>query len=570
MINIAFNKDLPFSIFSFLHWDLEGRERLTVLVKGSFLLGENARLIASRDKPEILFEDQFKGEANASSLIQESDLAPFKPKTDISLNAIARTPEAKELASWPVRIDIAGRLSYAFHVTGARFFEPCKNGSKGSKYWAVSDIKKTHLVELDYEHSFGGTVKISEDDVKSYPYNPVGTGLVSDYLLEQDMKVAIAQIGVLAELNDPKPDEEMTVCGIAPIVKSWLPRRSLAGNLDERWLANRHPLMPEDFDFNYWNAAPRPLQAAPYLQGHEMLRLHGLSHDPRPISLILPGAGLGARLFRHNAKSAESLSLQLDTFHGDICSENREDHRFTLIWRATFDRPDDIAEIILHPAALKVAPTQEETKTNDRAGEDRKAQDILQNRKEKNDATLTQSPLSAPTATALTSAIVPMAASPSAPAAQMTATPILTRDSAPLFPVMLVNGKEADFYVQEQENRVFVTQPGTAEIIHIGAKDFIYAAMNNPKSATTNLENPPHMPQKINEKVTLYVRLLKEEVLVWRPVIAHWHGGQRFYITLQSVPAGEIWEFRPNTHVIAQWRHFNEGDYLVAVALSNY
>jgi len=544
--NIAFNKDLPFSIFSFLHWDERGRERLSVLVKGHFKPDQNGRLRAVPDKPEILFNDVFSGALNESSLERESDIAPFKPKTDISFNAIARSPEAKNLASWPVRIDVDGRVSYAFHAAGARFFEPQKNGHKGSKYWRMSDMEKTVAVPLDYEHSFGGTVQISDEEVKTHPYNPVGTGLLSNYLLEKEVRIAVPQIGILAELNDPKPDQEMTVCGIAPLVKSWLPRRAFAGKFDEQWLTSRQPQMPEDFDFNYWNAAPLPLQLTPYLRGDETLRLSGLWHAPHPVNLVLPGAGIGARVRRTGSSEAELLSLRLDTVHGDVRCEKIEEHLFTLIWRATFDNPDEIDEIILHPAALSrdqsIAENEQQAATSHVRQENEEARDILQNRQKKIAASLDANP----EANAILS--------------------VMTAGMTPLLAVTLANGKQADFYIRPDDNRVLITRQGTSEILHIGNHDFIYAQLNAPQSP----ENPSHAPQKIDERVTLYVRLLDENVLVWRPVVAYWHGGTRFYIALQPVPKGEVWEFRPDTRVIAEWQHFNGENYLVAVKSSNH
>jgi len=547
MIDIHFNKDLPFSIFAFLHWDERGHERLSVLVKGSFLLDEQGRLLISREKPEILLNEQFSGAPNESSLKLESDIAPFKPKTDISFNAIARSPEAKELTSWPVRMDFVGdkerRRSYNFHVTGKRFFEPKKNGEKGQKYWVLSDMTKTSCVPITYENSFGGTVNISQDEVKTHPYNPVGTGLVSDYLLEQDMRIAVPQIGILAELNEPKPGVEMTVCGFAPIVKSWLPRRALAGNFDKNWLNQRHPQMPEDFDFHYWNSAPLPLQLSPYLRGDEMVRLSGVNHTPHPITLVLPGAGIGARVLRQGIEQVQAVQLQLDTFHGDVTSENLADHRFTLIWRAVIENPADIAEIILHPAALSSIATrqgEDGEMVAHKTGENKEARDILQDRKDRIDARDAQTGIATNTVTALASG------------------------ATPLFSVMLVKGGKADFH--KQGDKIFVARAGSSEIIHIGSQDFIYAQ----DEAKAVSDNRPNAPQKIDDIVTLYVRLMTEEVLVWRPVIAYWHGDMRFYINLQNIPAGEKWEFRPDTRIRAEWRHFNGQDYLVAVSLSDY
>lgn len=47
-----------------------------------------------------------------------------------------------------------------------------------------------------------------------------------------------------------------TPAGFGPLGKAWAPRLSLAGTYDQRWLDERHPRLPEDFNFGYWNSAP--------------------------------------------------------------------------------------------------------------------------------------------------------------------------------------------------------------------------------------------------------------------------------------------------------------------------
>lgn len=48
--------------------------------------------------------------------------------------------------------------------------------------------------------------------------------------------------------------------GFGPLGKAWAPRLALAGTYDARWLDERHPRLPEDFDFAYWNGAPADQQ----------------------------------------------------------------------------------------------------------------------------------------------------------------------------------------------------------------------------------------------------------------------------------------------------------------------
>src|SRR5690606_2955093 len=230
----------------FRHWDLDGCEMGVLIVKGSFQIdkGERSKRIL-RLQPDILLSDAFYGEANASPLKQESELAPFKPGTDVTFCAIARSPEAKDLESWPVQFNIREKLAYGFHVFGQRYWEP--SGSRNAGHWKLSSIQPISELPLTYAYAYGGTVQKSEDEVATHAYNPVGQGLLNDYLLSLEATVAAPQIGLLGEFAAACPKTPMTVCGCGPLTKSWLPRLALAGTFDEAWLRERHPRMPVDY-----------------------------------------------------------------------------------------------------------------------------------------------------------------------------------------------------------------------------------------------------------------------------------------------------------------------------------
>lgn len=77
----------------------------------------------------------------------------------------------------------------------------------------------------------------------------------------------------------PKPTDPLAPAGLGAIGRAWLPRRTLAGTYDQRWLDERHPWLPHDFDFAYWNCAPAD-QQLPYLFGDEHLAFSNLvPHD---------------------------------------------------------------------------------------------------------------------------------------------------------------------------------------------------------------------------------------------------------------------------------------------------
>ena len=64
---------------------------------------------------------------------------------------------------------------------------------------------------------------------------------------------------------------------------------------------------------------------------------------------------------------------------------------------------------------------------------------------------------------------------------------------------------------------------------------------------------------------TIYVRLLDEDVDVWRPVEADRLEQGVYRIGDQSVPDDERWEFGPGASVVVESKELDEGLTLVAV-----
>jgi len=67
--------------------------------------------------------------------------------------------------------------------------------------------------------------------------------------------------------------------GFGALGRAWSPRLPRAGTYDADWLAHRHPGLPEDFDFRYWNGAPDD-QQTDYLPPGGRVELWHLA-DPR-------------------------------------------------------------------------------------------------------------------------------------------------------------------------------------------------------------------------------------------------------------------------------------------------
>lgn len=80
--------------------------------------------------------------------------------------------------------------------------------------------------------------------------------------------------------------------GLGAVGRAWAPRLAQAGTYDQAWLDERHPGLPEDFDYGYWNAAPADQQIS-YLPPDARIELwHLTPGELTPdghLSVNLPG-----------------------------------------------------------------------------------------------------------------------------------------------------------------------------------------------------------------------------------------------------------------------------------------
>src|SRR5690348_3791665 len=81
-----------------------------VVVRGTFALRDGAPLRPVPGQDPVRLGDSYRGSPTSTSLRFENDLAPFKPRSDIVLDAIARVPGERPLPEWTVRVRV-GKLT---------------------------------------------------------------------------------------------------------------------------------------------------------------------------------------------------------------------------------------------------------------------------------------------------------------------------------------------------------------------------------------------------------------------------------------------------------------------------
>ena len=257
--------------------------------------------------------DRFRGAPNASSVIEESDYAPFKPRCDVLVvNAQACSPEGRPRTRWQVGFGFGEAIHKVFQVCGPRRLK------KGLTGWQLSAPAPATEVPLVYELAYGGPIvlraqqlleqlqagALTPDEaaqaagaIEALPehdaHNPIGCGHSPEPLLHalQPVRALLAaRLGLdwpaVLELFSGAPQIEALdtpftgqkaypVIGLGPVGRWWAPRLALAGTHDEAWKATQWPRSPRDHDYRYWNCAPED-QQIDYPAGGEVIALANL------------------------------------------------------------------------------------------------------------------------------------------------------------------------------------------------------------------------------------------------------------------------------------------------------
>ena len=127
----------------------------------------------------------------------------------------------------------------------------------------------------------------------------------------------------------------MVGCGF--IDPSWEPRVRYAGTYDDQWVQTRNPLLPNDFDARFYNAAHPDLVAVPHLSGGEPCQLVNLNQTGT-LRFSLPKRRIGVTVSMGDRRNTYPSKL-------DTVVVKPDDRRLMITWRATFDSSLDLTTI---------------------------------------------------------------------------------------------------------------------------------------------------------------------------------------------------------------------------------
>jgi hypothetical protein len=122
-----------------------------------------------------------------------------------------------------------------------------------------------------------------------------------------------------------------------PIGRSWIPRPSLAGTYDQKWLDEVFPFLPSDFDPLYHQCAPADQQMMPPQGGEEVELVH-LTREGRT-RFRLPRMEVPVEF-----TTSESVRTEVRATLDTVVIE--PDRRLLfLVWRASFALKKNVFEL---------------------------------------------------------------------------------------------------------------------------------------------------------------------------------------------------------------------------------
>lgn len=242
--------------------DVDGAKQWVVVVKGTFDIQPDGSLALSDDPVSPLLAPRYFGEDGASSIEYEADLVGSKAATDVLVNGSAHAPEGKPTTRMNVALQIKGRRKI-IEVQGDREYERDVYGQ------AVPSTPMPFVtMPIVYERAYGGFDQASPEPARQRmdPRNPVGRGVTAK--AKRRLGTPVANL-VFPGQNPAKSGP----AGFGAIASYWSPRREHAGTYDARWVRERKPLLPKDFDPRFHQCAPIDQQHTPHLRGGELVEL---------------------------------------------------------------------------------------------------------------------------------------------------------------------------------------------------------------------------------------------------------------------------------------------------------
>ena len=286
--------ETPLEAAMMLWEDAESGARLTVILKGTFVIEPNGVARLADEQHPILTAD----EEDPASLVRfESDMVPFKPRADVVLVGCAYAPHGQPVTELDVRIRL-GKLEKKIRVFGDRkWYFP-------SRFAMVPEMSQPEpfvKMDLGYDRAFGGIDPAAAFYCKE---NLAGIGFIGKKTKDSVHEKPLPNLEDPDDLikswkTRPKP------VGFGFYGREWAPRLGHAGTYDEQHQKERAPAPPLDFSCALYNGAHPDLQVEGYLHGDEPVELEHLTPDGS-VRFQLPGVRPRVTIARYGRWPAAS------------------------------------------------------------------------------------------------------------------------------------------------------------------------------------------------------------------------------------------------------------------------
>lgn len=320
----------PYVLAQTIDLTRDGRERLNVVLKATYAWDEHGQLSVAEVQPPPRFCDEFHGDPAASSISGEAELGPAKPGTDLLLTGFAVAPR-RGTKMMDVRLAL-GKWKKTVRVYGDRRWK----STLGVK--RPGDPEPFERIPLIWENAYGGVDDTPKKDkhLGAEPRNPVGRGV------RGKRSGVDAAEELLPNLEDPedafdKPGKSVTPMAFGPIGRHWIPRVQYAGTYDEKWIAERMPLLPPDFDERFHHAAPAGQMTKRYLKGGEPVTMFGFGPEGK-VEFDLPKLRPAVEV-RMRSRT-ETAAMVLDTVGFDT-----ESRTVRLLYKASVDVHGEVPDL---------------------------------------------------------------------------------------------------------------------------------------------------------------------------------------------------------------------------------
>lgn len=301
-------------------WQLKPpQDALIVAVKGTYELVPDSK-VKPRERSDFCMGELHFEDDPENGPIKPSDVALLKPKADVTLFGSAYASPGKPAVQMKVRFSFGDRgqgFDKTIHVTGDRVWQRTLTGA------SAGEPAPFERMPLTYARAFGGA---------DYDANPCGVGR-GDSPRMPNLDHAHAHVTSPSDTHPP-------AC-FAPLGDEWGNRWAKMGTYDRGWLKTRWPYFPADFDWSYFQAAPKD-QQLDAIVGDEPFVLEGMHPEHRTLRGKLPGEKPRAFLVMRESGDLQEVKLRCDTVDFQVDEMN-----VNLVWRGFADVSDSDAPEVL-------------------------------------------------------------------------------------------------------------------------------------------------------------------------------------------------------------------------------